>query len=247
MNTGNRLIVALDVDDMDSVRQLVDKLSPRVKIFKVGSELFTACGHKVVDMLHDKGCEVFLDLKFHDIPHTVARVTAVAVRCKVFMFNLHTLGGIEMMREAVESAEGESERLGIRRPLILGVTILTSLDRRELNRLGIMRSVRREVIFLSKLAQKAGLDGVVCSPREIRYIRDAVDDDFVIVTPGIRPKGPLPGRDGISNGIKQEDQKRVAAPAEAVREGADYIVVGRPITEAKDPFEAANAIMEDIA
>ncbi len=230
MPKNERLIVALDVKSLDEAKAMVDKLIPAVRIFKVGLGLFTLCGSKAVEMVHDKGGKVFLDLKFHDIPNTVASAVKSASESGVFMLNVHTLGGSEMMKKAAEAVKGLSER-----PLILGVTILTSMDQRAISEVGIGRSMEEEVLSLAAMAKDAGLDGVVASPQEISAIRRKSGEDFIIVTPGVRPEWAAAG-----------DQKRIATPAEAIKSGADYIVVGRPIIEADDPAEAARKIIEEM-
>ncbi len=230
------LIVALDVDEKASAERLLELLSPSVGIFKVGSLLFTACGPTIIEMIHRKGLKVFLDLKLHDIPSTVARVSRLITRYGIHMFNLHTLGGLEMMREARLSADEEAKSSKIYPPIILGVTLLTSMNEGVLRTdLGSKRGLEEEVLHLAGLAREAGLNGVVASPKEARVIRQALGRDFIIVTPGIRPAG-WPG----------EDQKRVATPREAIDSGADYIVVGRPIIRAEDPMQAAQKIIEEI-
>lgn len=232
---SDKLIVALDVEELKVARRLVDELSGVVKIFKIGSQLFTACGRSAVDMVRERGSEVFMDLKFHDIPSTVAKASRIVAKCEVFMFNLHSLGGKQMMKEAVESATKSAEEFGTRKPIILGVTVLTSMERGDLNSVGVMRSVRGEVLHLARMCKESGLDGVVSSPREIMHVRKAMGEDFLIITPGIRPSG-----------AERNDQKRVMSPGEAISAGADYIVVGRPITEAEDPRRAAEEIIEEL-
>lgn len=230
------LIVALDVDELADAQRLLELLPPSVGIFKVGSLLFDTCGPTIIDMIHRKGLKVFLDLKLHDIPSTVARVSRLITRYGVYMFNLHTLGGLEMMRRARHSADEEARSSKETPPIILGVTLLTSIDEGTLRTdLGSERGLEEEVLHLAGLAREAGLNGVVASPKEARVIRQALGKDFIIVTPGIRPAG-WPG----------EDQRRVATPKEAIDSGADYIVVGRPIIEAEDPVRAAQKIIEEM-
>ncbi|MFC1808221.1 orotidine-5'-phosphate decarboxylase [Candidatus Omnitrophota bacterium] len=222
----DRLIVALDVDNIKKAKKLVDTLYPYVKIFKIGSQLFTACGPDVVKMVQKKGAQVFLDLKFHDIPNTVARSVALAAKLNVFMLNVHASGAGAMMKAAV-AARGKSKK-----PIIIGVTVLTSMDKGSLQSVGVNRAPITQVIDLAKKTKGAGLDGVVSSAREIEAIRKACGKHFVIVTPGIRPLA------GQAN-----DQKRIATPQQAIKSGADYIVVGRPITASKDPLRAAKKIL----
>jgi orotidine-5'-phosphate decarboxylase len=205
-------------------------------LFKVGKQLFTHAGPKVVDMIHGKGQKVFLDLKFHDIPNTVAKAGEEATKLNVTMFNLHALGGFEMMRKTVEASRATAKNLGIPKPLILAVTILTSMDEDSLKEVGVQGPVLEEVGRLAQLSLKAGVDGVVASPQEIGIIRQKCGEDFLIVTPGIR----LPSE-------KKDDQKRTMSPKEAVRAGANYLVIGRPIKEAKDPSDAVQKIIEDIS
>ncbi|MFH1868910.1 MAG: orotidine-5'-phosphate decarboxylase [Candidatus Omnitrophota bacterium] len=224
-----KLIVALDVDNLKKAKVLVDKLYPFIKIFKVGSELFTACGPQAIEMLHKKKAKVFLDLKFHDIPNTVASAVKMARGMGVFMLNVHALGGKQMLKASV-SAKGKGKS-----PILLAVTVLTSMDTGELRRTGIKKSPLAQVKALAFLARSTGVDGVVCSAKEIKTIRKACGKNFIIVTPGIRPAGS-----------KSQDQKRVVTPERAISDGADYLVVGRPITEARDPLAAAKAIISKI-
>lgn len=232
----DKVIVALDVNTLKEEERLLDILSGHVQVFKIGMELFYSCGVKAVDLVKKYDRDIFLDLKFHDIPNTVYAASKAAVRFDIYMFNVHALGGIDMMKKAVEGAEEESERLGIARPKILGVTVLTSLDKTGLNRIGVIRSPEEEVLNLAGLAKEAGLDGVVASPEEITVIREKIGKDFLIVTPGVRPESSETG-----------DQKRVSTPKEAFQRGADYIVIGRPVTKAKDPVEAFKTIASSFA
>lgn len=231
----DRLIVALDVGTEEKAIKMLDKLENDVKFFKVGFELFSSCGPGIIEIVKEKDCDVFLDLKFHDIPNTVSKAAAVVTRFGVFMFNVHALGGYDMMKEAQEAARREAEKLGITRPRILAVTILTSLDENGLKKIGVNANIRSEVLRLAKLAKAAGLDGVVASPSEAKAIREEIGEDFLIVTPGVRP--------ALSASY---DQKRIATPEEAIKAGANYIVVGRPITEANDPALAAQEILKEI-
>lgn len=235
MNPKDRLIVALDLDSDEKAVEMAEKLKDEVRFFKIGLELFSWCGPMIVKRIREMDCEVFLDLKFHDIPNTVVRAALAAVRLNVFMFNVHGLGGVDMMKETVQMVDIEVKRSGMRRPKILAVTILTSMDGKSLKEIGVNDSIEKEVLKLAKMAKAAGLDGVVASPKEIGLIRKNLGEDFLIVTPGIRPASAL-----------AHDQKRIAAPGEAVKAGASYIVVGRPITEAKDPADAARAILREI-
>ena len=231
-----RLVVALDVETAAHALDLVGRLRGRVGMFKVGKQLFTAAGPEVVRRITALGEQVFLDLKFHDIPNTVARAGVEAARLGVGIFNLHALGGTAMMRATVEAVGEASEREGFARPAILGVTVLTSHDQRSLAEIGIERPVEEQVVRLARLCEEAGIDGVVASPREIVAIREAVRrPGFIILVPGVRPEGAA-----------RHDQSRVMTPAEAVRAGADYLVLGRPITGAEDPAQAAEKIAEEI-
>ena len=232
----DRLIVALDVDSLAQAERLAERLDGLVRRFKIGSQLFTAGGPAVVEAIQKRGAEVFLDLKFHDIPNTVAGAAREAARLGVFMFNVHASGGLAMMKAAADGAAAAAVELSVRRPLAIAVTVLTSLDRAALHReLGVTSSVEGHVLHLAELAREAGLDGTVASPVEIAAIRRSLGAAWVIVTPGVRPAGSAAG-----------DQSRVATPGAATRAGAHYLVVGRPITGAPDPAAAAAAILEEM-
>jgi orotidine-5'-phosphate decarboxylase len=234
MEARERLIVALDVSTLWQVRNLVMELLDLVGMFKVGLELFCSHGSRAVETVIAQGGDVFLDLKFHDIPNTVAGAARAAVRMGVSMLNVHMAGGMEMLRSAAaavrqEAGAGEA-------PKLLGVTVLSSLDDAQLrDEVGMTRTAAEQVLFWAELARSCGLSGVVASPLEIRSIRQRCGDDFLIVTPGIRPTGA--GRD---------DQKRISTPGAALRAGADYLVVGRPITAAPDPRRAALEIIAEM-
>jgi orotidine-5'-phosphate decarboxylase len=231
----DRLIVALDVDGLHAASDLVERLDGIVTRFKVGSQLFTAAGPAAVEAVRKRGGEVFLDLKYHDIPNTVAGAAREAARLGVFMFNVHAGGGRAMMRAAA-AAVAAATASGSRRPLVIAVTVLTSLDRAALSReLGIASSVEGHVLHLCRLARDAGLDGCVASPNEIRVIRNQLGAGWVIVTPGVRPAGS-----------DADDQSRIGTPQATARAGARYLVVGRPITAAPDPVKAAQAILAEI-
>jgi orotidine-5'-phosphate decarboxylase len=233
---ADRLIVALDVDSLDRATGLVDALAGHVTRFKIGSQLFTAAGPAVVNAVRKRGGEVFLDLKFHDIPNTVEGAAREAVRLGVFMFNVHASGGRAMMRAASRGAAEAAHTLGLPRPLVIAVTVLTSLDRAALaGELHVASSVEGHVFHLCTLAREAGLDGNVASPNEIRTIRNAMGHGWTVVTPGVRPAGS-----------EHHDQSRVATPRAAVEAGADYLVVGRPITGAPDPARAAEGILSEM-
>ena len=236
MAKGEKIIVALDVNDAEEVGSFVDRLRPVIKIFKIGSALFTSCGIQVVDIIRRKSCKVFLDLKYHDIPNVVAKASRAATRQNIHMLTIHTLGGVAMMEKAAKAAREEAARLQIPPPLMLGVTILTSLDKKDMQSIGITGAVDEEVLRLAKLAEKAGLDGVVASAKEVAKIRKIVKRNFLIVTPGIRPSWS-----------QKSDQKRVATPKEALDKGSDYLVIGRPITSQEDPKAAAEKIINEIS
>jgi orotidine-5'-phosphate decarboxylase len=230
-----RLIVALDVDNLEQATELVRQLAGEVGLFKIGKQLFTHAGPQAVRQIQELGGEVFLDLKFHDIPNTVAKAAIEATRLGVKMFNVHASGSLEMMRMTVKEVKRVCRQQKLRKPIMLAVTVLTSLNQDDLERVGVERKVADQVVRLALLTKEAGMDGVVASPHEVADIREACGRRFVIVTPGIRPS------DGNHN-----DQTRVMTPQDAVRGGVDYIVVGRPIIEAKDPVAAARAIVADM-
>jgi orotidine-5'-phosphate decarboxylase len=231
-----RLIFALDVDSFAEAEKWVKLLHGKVGIFKVGKQLFTKCGPEVVSMVRSEGGEVFLDLKYHDIPNTVAMAGVEATRLGVRMFNVHALGGREMMEQTVAAVDKLYPRGHADRPLLLAVTILTSSTDQTLREIGIERPVAEMVPRLAALAQQSGFDGVVASPKEVQLIRAACGPDFAIVTPGVRPIF-----------ASQDDQKRVTTPADAIAAGADYLVIGRPISAAADPSSAAELILQEMA
>jgi orotidine-5'-phosphate decarboxylase len=231
MNSHNPIFCAFDTPDLAHAKQLAASLKSHIGGIKLGLEFFTAQGAEGVRQVAALGVPVFLDLKFHDIPNTVAHVVKVAVQLDIYMMTIHTSGGQVMMQAAAEAAAQEAARLGKRKPLIIGVTVLTSMQQSDLQPLGITATVDDQVLRLAKLARESGLDGVVCSPHEIAALRAACGEDFTLVVPGIRPAGSDHG-----------DQKRVMTPQEAVRKGASYIVIGRPITQAENPALAAEQI-----
>lgn len=235
MAAADRLIVALDVPTRDQALSLVTALRPRVARFKVGLELFTACGPPLVREILERGGQVFLDLKLHDIPHTVARAAVAATRIGAGMMTVHMCGGSFMARRAVDEVEAHCQIHRTPRPKILGVTVLTSLDQAALESIGVLRPVEDQVVALAELAQQSGLDGVVCSPLEIPMVRQACGREFLIVTPGVR-----------SAGEDSDDQARTLTPRGAMDAGADWIVVGRPVVKAADPLAAAEAILLDM-
>jgi len=224
---AKKLILALDVKTLAEARMIVADLSRVVSVFKIGPVLFTAYGPKVVEMVRKKGADVFLDLKFHDIPNTVANAVRQATRLKVKMLTMHTSGGEEMLMRAAGAAKEEAAKLKIKKPILLGITVLTSDKSAKNTAIDVVRKAR--------MAKKAGLDGVVCSTHEAKAVRKACGQRFFIVTPGIRPKGA-----GAS------DQKRVATAKDAIFAGADYVVVGRPILEANDRLQAARDIIKEM-
>jgi len=231
----DRIIVALDVPDRNRALRLVEQLSGLVGMFKIGSQLFAAEGPNLVREIAEAGERVFLDLKFHDIPNTVAGAAESAARLGVSILNVHALGGVEMMR-AASNAVKDRGILWMTRPAVLGVTVLTSMDEANLADVGVNSDMNSQVVRLATLAREAGLDGVVASPREIRLIREFVaSEGFIILTPGIRPSWSASG-----------DQKRVATPLDAIRDGADFLVIGRAITSSEDPRAAAQRILEEI-
>ena len=231
----NPIIVALDVPEVETAAKLVDDLAPCVGAFKVGSELFTLAGPDLVRRIRVTGASVFLDLKFHDIPNTVAKAVAAAVRLDVQMLTVHTSGGTEMLRAAQASAQAAAATFGHVAPLILGVTVLTSLDSNELSEIGFQGNAARQVERLATLAVKAGLGGLVCSPLEVVGLRQILPSRLKLVTPGIRGPGEASG-----------DQKRTLSPVEAISAGADWLVIGRPIYAAANPVKAAETILASI-
>lgn len=232
----NPIVVALDLSSAAEALRLAEELRGTVGMFKVGKQLFTAAGPGVVRQLLALGERVFLDLKFHDIPNTVAKAGVEAARMGVSIFNLHALGGQEMMRATAQAVGEACQRESLPRPLLLGVTVLTSHTRETLLEIGVDHPVEEEVIRLARLCVGAGIDGVVASPQEILPLRQAIPNpDFCLLTPGVRPAGAA-----------HHDQRRVMTPGEAILAGASFLVIGRPITEAADPVAAAQAIAEEI-
>jgi orotidine-5'-phosphate decarboxylase len=231
----NPIIAALDVPTADAALQLAAQLAPVVGAFKIGSELFTSTGPDVVRRVRATGASVFLDLKFHDIPNTVAKAVAAATRLDVQMLTVHTCGGLEMLRAAEETAQSTSQQAGLNAPLVLGVTVLTSMDTNELNVIGVASDVGRQVERLANLAVRAGLRGLVCSPLELVALRQFLPSQIQLITPGIRASDDAAG-----------DQKRTLSAKEAVTAGANWLVIGRPIYAAKNPRAAAEKILVSI-
>jgi orotidine-5'-phosphate decarboxylase len=239
-DAADRLLMALDVDALDDAAALLDGLRGLVTGCKIGSQLFTAAGPAAVELARKRDFRVFLDLKFHDIPHTVARAGVEAARLGVRFFDLHASGSFEMMERTHAEVTRVCRREGIRRPKILAVTVLTSLRKSDLRRVGVAAEVEHQVVRLARLARKAGMDGVVTSPLEIARIRRECGRGFLIVTPGVRPAR----RDAPA---EPDDQKRIMTPEEAMRLGADYLVLGRPIRDARDPLAAVQEVVAEMA
>ena len=233
----DKLLVALDVETRERALELVTSLRGLVGGVKVGSRLFTMEGPSFIRSLADQGTQVFLDLKWHDIPNTVAQAVEAGTATGAWMMNVHASGGVPMMQAAARSADEAADRLGRPRPLVIAVTVLTSMDAATLQQVGVGRPLMDQVVTLAEMARAAGLDGVVASPLETAAIRSRCGSDFLVVTPGIR---------GASAGADKNDQNRTMGPAEAVAAGASYIVVGRPIIAAADPRQAAEAISREL-
>ncbi len=231
-----KLILALDVDDVASAYNIIEKLAPHIKFYKLGLQLITKDGPRMVMTLRRKGLKIFYDAKFFDIPQTVYNACYEAARLGVNMINVHALGGKKMISYAREAIEKAAEKMQIERPLLLAVTILTSMDNRDLKEnLKCNYDIKKMVLTLAKNAKDAGADGIICSPNELKILRKELGDDIIIVTPGIRIKK-----------VKKDDQKRVLTPKEAIRDGADYIVVGRPVLQAEDKLEVIENIFNEI-
>jgi len=224
-----KIIIALDFKDEATTLALVEQLEPSLCKLKVGKELFVRCGPSLVTKLINKGFDVFLDLKFYDIPNTVAAACQAAADMGVWMVNVHASGGRKMM-EAAASAIANSQH----KPLLIGVTVLTSLSRQDISETGLDIEPADQVLRLAKLTQNSGLDGIVCSPLEVALLREKLDNKFCLVTPGVRPAGSAIG-----------DQHRVMTPSEALSQGSDYLVIGRPITASPDPVKALRAIIDE--
>jgi len=227
-----KVVVALDFDKKAEALSFVDKVSPNDCRLKVGKEMFTYFGPELVKQFVNKGFDVFLDLKFHDIPNTVAKAVTAAADLGVWMVNVHASGGSQMMVKANKALQS----FGNDKPLLIAVTVLTSMGEDDLNELGIQLSPAEQVLQLAKLTQQAGLDGVVCSAWEAETLKQAFGKNFTLITPGIRPQG-----------VSVDDQKRIMTPEQALQVGADYLVMGRPITKAKDPYAVLQQINQSIA
>ena len=224
------VLVALDFQQEQTALDLADRLSPQQCRLKVGKELFTRCGPQLVEKLQDRGFEIFLDLKFHDIPNTVAGAVRAAAQLGVWMLNVHASGGRRMMEAAAEAAQSVPKP-----PILIAVTVLTSMSQEDLVELGYRDTAQERVLSLAKLAKTSGLDGVVCSAQEAQSLRHALGPDFCLVTPGIRVAGDDAG-----------DQRRVVGPRQAIDQGADYLVIGRPITQADDPLAVLARVQREL-
>jgi orotidine-5'-phosphate decarboxylase len=231
----NPIIAALDVPNVEAALKLAGQIAPVVGAFKIGGELFTAAGPDIVRRIRAMGAAVFLDLKFHDIPNTVAKAVASAVRLDVQMLTVHASGGVDMMHAAEESAQQTAQQTGHNAPLVLGVTVLTSLTSQSLSEIGIDSNVARQVRRLANMAIKAGLRGLVCSPLEVAELRQRLTAGTQLVTPGVR-----------TGAEKADDQKRTLTPREAIAAGANWLVIGRPIYAAENPRKAAEKILESL-
>lgn len=231
-----KLVFALDVPNYIEAEELVKELKDYVGVFKVGKELFTAEGPEIFKMIKKYGGDIFADMKYNDIPNTVASAARVLVNHGVEIFNIHANGGYEMIKATREAIEDEAAKLGKKRPILLAVTVLTSLTDDDMKMMNINETAKEHVLTLAKLAKSAGADGVVCSPQEVDIIKENIGKDFITLTPGIRPAWSVKG-----------DQKRIMTPAQAIEKGTDYIVVGRPIKDAENRAEAAKKVLEEMA
>ena len=230
MNETPKLFVAIDQNDINSAKELIQKLSPKMCGIKVGKELFTACGPEVIEWSQSKGFKIFLDLKYHDIPNTVGKACFAASRMGVSILNVHAMGGIDMMLAAKEGVDKSNNN-----PYLIAVTLLTSMDSHGLKDIGFTSNVNQQILNLAKSASQAKMDGIVCSAKDIVNIKDSLPEKFLYVTPGIR----------ISSSPK-DDQKRISTPFEAIKLGSNILVIGRPITQAKNPEAVLNQIMKEI-
>lgn len=228
------VILALDTADLDEARRLAERVRPYVDVVKIGLQLFSTIGVKAVEALKDDGFEVFLDIKLMDIPNTVATACLALCEHGPLMLTVHTMGGQEMMRAAAQAVRDRCEHDGLKKPMLIGVTVLTSIDLLALSKIGISGSIEDQVARLAKLAKASGLDGLVSSPLETRAVRSAVGEDMLLVTPGVRLAG-----------AGADDQKRVSNPTDAMKAGADFLVVGRPIYRSEDPLGAAAQVHKE--
>lgn len=234
---NNKIVLALDVDTLDEAKKLIMELKDYVGVFKVGLQLYTQNGNEIIDFMTEQGLEFFLDVKLLDIPNTVAKASENIVKRGASFFNIHTLGGKEMMKQCVKSAKATAKELGVKEPLILGVTVLTSISDEVLNNeLEIPQHASDYVLKLAKLAKDSGLDGVVASVWEAKKIKEICGADFKVLCPGIRPEWSL-----------KNDQQRAATPKTAIEQGADYLVIGRAVTAADDKTKAMQMIYEEMA
>lgn len=232
----DKIVLALDVDTLEEAKELILELKDYVGVFKVGLQLYTQNGNEIIDFMTEQGLEFFLDVKLLDIPNTVAKASENIVKRGASFFNIHTLGGAEMMKQSVQSAKARAKKLGVKEPLILGVTVLTSISDDVLkNELGIDQKSNDYVLKLAKLAKDSGLSGVVASTWEARKIKELCGKDFKVLCPGIRPEWSL-----------KNDQKRAATPNVAIKEGADFLVIGRVVTAAEDRVKAMQMIYEEM-
>ncbi len=234
-DAAGKIIVALDVDSAEEACELVRKLTPPLNYFKVGSRLFVACGPSIIEALKELSVRVFLDLKFHDIPNTVAEAAEVATRYSVDMFNVHLSGGREMVKAAVDRVTDTAKKLNLPRPIVLGVTVLSSMSEEMLQGGGVSRPLDEHVVELTRMGLSCGLDGVIASPREAVLLRERCGGDFLIVTPGVRPAWAA-----------RDDQQRILTPKQALLAGASYLVIGRPIIKHPSPRQAADLIVSEI-
>ena len=230
MNIVPKLFIAIDQNDINKAKELIQKLPPEMCGIKVGKELFTACGPEIIQWIQEKGFKVFLDLKYHDIPNTVEKACFVASKMGVSILNVHALGGIDMMLAAKEGVDKSNNN-----PYLIAVTLLTSMDSNGLKDIGFTSTVNKKILNLAKIASQAKMDGIVCSAKDIKNIKSALPERFLYVTPGIR----------LSSG--KDDQKRVTSPIDAVKMGSNILVIGRPITQAKNPEAVLNEIMDEIS
>lgn len=236
MDVKEKLIVALDYDGLDEVERIWEQIKGQVGYYKIGLQLFSLNGPSAIRFFKERGEKVFADLKLHDIPNTVAQATKVLTSLGADIIDLHVSGGVEMMKAAVKAADEASEKYQVKRPAIIGVTVLTSLDEKGLGEMSLPNSdINKLVVDWARVAQDAGLDGVVASPLEAKGIREACGPDFLIVTPGIRPQQ-----------VDVHDQKRITTPKEALKNGASHLVIGRAITDAKEPVEAVQKILMEM-